>query len=124
MGNVVKTEAKLIEVGRKNYAQYDNAPYVVFIPKGKRKPFVTRATSYPYLLVIEGHGHPEPADMLGEGKTENGVTIRQSTYSSFDEAYKTDFDAIINPYLTDKNVIVDVRQTVGKEVVNEFTDHN
>lgn len=123
-GHITKTEAKLTETGRKDYAQYTNAPYAKFIPKGKRTEHIVRATSYPYLLIIEGWNHPEPDDMMSEAQVDsNGTKFSQSRYSSFDERYKTDFDTIINPYLENQKVIMDIRQTAGKEVINE-TNNN
>lgn len=122
LGSVIKSEATLIETGRKDYAQYTAAPFIVYRPNRKRTNYIKRATSYPYILVIEGHGHPEPAGMFGEAKTdENGTTIRQSLYRSFDDRYKTDFDAVINAYMNAKNIVpvVDIRETAKTNILTE-----
>jgi hypothetical protein len=126
-GDVTKVEAILVEIGRRDYAQYRNAPYVIFIPKGKQKQFIKRALEYAYLLVIEGWNHPPPFDMmtpLTDDGTGTGTKTQQSRYPSFDDRYKTEFDELMNPYLEKQTVILDVRKTAGREVVNEFTNNN
>jgi len=120
MGNVTKIEGTFNDMGQKDYAQYNAAPFITFTPRGKRTAYIKRATYNPYLLVIEGWGHPQPADFLNEGTTDaNGTTVRESRYRSFDDGYKTDFDSIINPYLSGKDVIMDIRQTVGTNIMNQ-----
>jgi hypothetical protein len=122
MGNVVKTEATLISISKKDYAQYKDCPQVTFLPKGKRKGgYCLRATYDPYLLVIEGWGHPEPADLFNEGvKSETGLTVKHSRYMSFDKGYKTDFDQVINEHLKTCNVLLDCRATERTEKVILF----
>lgn len=54
LGNIVVTHAKLVEHGRKPYAQYKSAPFVKYVKKGCSKP--TRAVfAYdPYLVILAG----------------------------------------------------------------------
>ena len=121
MGSVIKREGTLIDCGLQKYAQFDRAPFVKYIPKGKRNATGFVKTSFPYLLIIEGWNQPEPADFLTPGITDaNGTTIKISRYMSFDERYKTDFDFMILPHLAKSNVILDVRHTVGTELIKEL----
>jgi hypothetical protein len=100
MGNVVKAEGTLIGYGRMKYAQYDDAPFVDFIPRGKRKAIRVLKTYKPYLLVIEGWCGPDPDPMC---PPEGGM----SKYSSFNPRWKSDFDREVNERL---NVVADFRE--------------
>lgn len=99
-GSVQAHRGKLVEYGRKKYAQYDQAPFVIFIPKGKRNPCKIIKGYRPYLLIIKGHDTPDPEGMFDKttSRTEQDgkVFIQNSKYSSFDDRYKIDFDQIIN----------------------------
>lgn len=108
MGNIIKIECTIKDFGFRKYAQYDKAAFVRYVPKGKRNEQGFTQGYRPYIIVLEGHGHPDPESMyinLGGG-------ISQSKYTSFDENYKTDFDAVINPILGQKTVLFDVRHTI------------
>ena len=98
-GSVQSREGYLIEHGTKKYAQYSNAPYVQYIPKGKRK-IVGFVKGYkPYLLIVNGWNLPKSQGMFENSITnKDNVTIKKSTYSCFDDRYKSDFDVIINQY--------------------------
>ncbi len=117
LGNIVKIEARLIDHGRRPYAQYQAAPFVRFIPKGKRNPRSLVATSKPFILILSGHGHPDPDEMLlpSEPSATPGVTMRRGRYSSFDPRWVTDFNARINPYIAAKSgiVVADYRHTTA-----------
>lgn len=117
MGSVIKREATLIEVCKKDYAQYRNVAHITYKPKGKRTNYVTRSAYSPYILVLEGWDHPEPDSFLGPAKTQGDVVIRESRYLSFDDRYKTDFDNIIDDYIPGKNVIVDIRHTKNTDLI-------
>ena len=96
-GSVHKIEAYLIEHGRRPYAQYDQARFVVFVPRGKRKPRTILKGYKPYILIVEGWNAPEPPGMYGAPeRSESGAIIRKSQYRSFDDRYKTDFDRVID----------------------------
>jgi hypothetical protein len=87
MGNVVKYEGFLVGHGRRRYAQYPDAPFVEFIPKGKRKPVRIQKAYNPYLIILAGWGgdNPEPEPMC---PPEGGM----SKYASFDIGWRNDFD--------------------------------
>ena len=108
-GSVQSIEAYLIEYGQRKYAQYDNAPFVKFIPKGKRKVLMIQKSYKPYLLILKNWDNPKPDGMFGKIENKNGVTIKQSKYSSYDDRYKIDFNTIINQYKN--NFIADYRET-------------
>lgn len=120
---VQKCECKLIDFGTKPYAQYKDAAYVKYVPKGKRKPCGFVLTSYPFLIIIEGVNHPNPADSFGPSKTTHydsgSVVTKETRFSSFDERYKTEFDSNFEEYLKDKTVIMDVRHTVRTNIINK-----
>jgi len=109
-GSVQSIEAHLIEHGKRKYAQYDNAPFVKFIPKGKRKIRMIQKSFKPYLLIVKNWNMPKPDDMYGKTEVKDNVIIRQSKYSCFDDKYKSDFDIIIDKYKND--FIADYREKV------------
>jgi hypothetical protein len=112
MGNVFKIECTLKDFGFRKYAQYEKAAFVRYVPKGKRNEQGIIKGYHPYILILEGHGHPEPESMFVDlGKSSTGLSVSQSKYRSFDENYKTDFDKAIDPVLAEKTVLFDVRHT-------------
>ena len=106
-GNIVRYDGKLINHGVRKYAQYENAPFVEFIPKGKRKIVRIQKSYKPYLLIINGYDNQLPDSMYGKSETKNGVTIKKSRYQSYDNRYKTDFDKILEN--SNINIIADYR---------------
>lgn len=118
---VSKIEGKLIDYGTKKHAQYDRAPFIHFIAKGKRKPTGFVQGYHPYLVVIEGHGHINTIDPFNEAieHKETGLITKESTYSCFDEKYKTDFDASLTKYLEGKTILMDIRHTTNTNVLNK-----
>lgn len=110
---ISKIEGVITDFGFKDYAQYKNAPFINFIRKGKRKEEQMLKTYNPYLLVIDGYGHPDPGSCFEKPEICGDLIISKTTYSCFDDRYKTDFDQLINDYIKDKNVIIDIRHTVG-----------
>jgi len=114
-GSFHKYVGKLIDFGTRKYAQYDNAPFVTFIPSKKRKARQILKSFQPMILILEGIGHPDPETIWGGSKKENDVTVTQSKYSSFDERWSSDFDSLIDKYIQESgvNVIADYRHTKG-----------
>ena len=101
---VRKYEGWLVEHGRKPYAQYPDAPFVKFVPKGKRKPRGWQGSYRPYCVLLRGHGHELEPDsaLLPAESTTPGVTVQKSRYSLFDDRWGTDFDAKLGQYLAEK----------------------
>lgn len=116
MGNVQRYEGTLIEQGRMEYAQYENAPFVSFVPKGKRNGIRIVKGYNPYILILKGWNHPEPEDMFGnsKGAYKDGVTIKESKYKSFDDGYKIDFNKVIDEYISNNTeaLLADYRETI------------
>lgn len=114
IGNVVAIRARLLGHGRKAYAQYDQAPYVRYVEKGKRTVRGIVQGYNPYILIVEGWDTPEPDSMMGESKSGNvpGCTIRQSRYASFDPGWVKDFEAVLAK--SSVNVIADYRDAQWK----------
>lgn len=114
MGNIIKTEARLVEHGTRKYAQYDNAVFVNFVPKRKRKVRGLIATSRPYVLILEGWGHPDPDSLFGpaERSETTGVGFARGRYSAFSGGWVADFEKRINPYLESGKaaVVADYRE--------------
>ena len=121
-GSVSKYVGTIVDFGLKQYAQYDRAPFFSYVPKGKRNATGTVKGFQPYIVILKGNGHPEPADMLDKGTPDsNGVTVSKSRYMSFDERYKTDFDAVLNDIVNNNPsiVLMDCRHTMNTETVNK-----
>jgi len=110
-GSIQKIEAYLIEYGTRQYAQYSNAPYIKFIPKGKRKIRMIQKSYKPYLLILNGWDNPNTQGMFTDSKNENGIITKKSLYSCYDERYKTDFNKTINNY--SDLFIADFRENKG-----------
>lgn len=112
-GSINKYEGKLVECGTKQYAQYDHAPYVFFIPKGKRKARGFVKGYQPWIVIVKGVGHPTPPDMFTAPRmSESGMMVKESRYSSFDDRYKTEFNPVIDQLIAEKPelVIMDIRK--------------
>lgn len=109
---VAQIEAVLVTCGVRKYAQYDAAPFVEYIPKGKRSARVYIKGYKPYLLILEGHGHPKPEDMfLPPVMSESGLAVSRTKYASFDDRWQSDFDKKIETYLETCKVLFDYRFT-------------
>lgn len=113
--NVV--EAELIAHGTRPYAQYPAAPFVQFIPKGKRKARELQLSYEPFLMVLEGHGLKleSAGDIYGPeqpGATP-GVTVRHGRHSSFSPGWANDFNAVL-AQRTDIKVVADYRAGAKK----------
>jgi hypothetical protein len=101
-GVIGKTEVRACEVERGSYAQYKNSITVRFVKKGARKTLGFRETYEPYLLILAGHGHPDPAGMFDGGEADRrtpGVTSQKAKYSACSDGYADDFNAMIEKYL-------------------------
>ncbi len=107
---VRKYEARLVDHGRRKYAQYQSAPFVHFIPKRKRKVRQYVEGYKPYALILAGWGHPSPDDPFVPVRSDDKVEVSQSRYTLFDERWDTDFDSKIDAYVA----------LLGVEVVADY----
>lgn len=79
-------QMKLTGVEATKYAQYDDAVQIDFIVKGKRKETGIRFYGSKKLVIWEGFVNPN-VEMYGAAKVSNGMTVRESKWSSFDPRY-------------------------------------
>jgi len=104
-GNVQRHEGRLIEHGKRPYAQYKDAPYVDFIPKGKRKGVRIQKDYKPYLLIVEGEGPEMPDLFISDGSS------KRTRYHSHAAEWREEADAILDPFIgaNPERLIVDYR---------------
>jgi len=113
MGNIIKHEITLIEVkDHQKWAQYDNAVKVLCRHKNKRLSSEHTFSYDPYVVIVEGWGKPDPKDMFDVVEKTDKVTIRKSSYASFDVRFMTDFDKMVDDGKLGK-VIFEARGTKG-----------
>jgi len=110
-----KIEGKLKNFGTRKYAQYNSAPYVSFVAKRKRKTQSLQKSYKPYMVVIMGHGHPNPEDGMKLLSDDGTTTVSQYKHSSFSEEWDNEADQMLNTYFSDNSVdvICDYRHTQG-----------
>jgi hypothetical protein len=106
-----KTECKSLSFWIAPRAQHSRAVYYQFVEKGKRKLQTFVQTYKPSLVVLDGLGHPDPADnmqSLGESHYDCGsATLSKTRYGSFDPRWAQEFNAQLMDYL-DQNQAVKV----------------
>lgn len=114
LGNLVVTHAKLVEHGRKPYAQYKSAPFVKYIKKGART-IVGNVFAYdPYLVILEGWQDIKSQEIFGEAKlSSTGALVSQGKFSSCSDGWQKEFEAA-NEF---KGVIADYRGVNSHEVL-------
>jgi len=106
---IVKREIYLESHGTKKYAQYDHAPWVRFVIKGKRSLMEITKTYQPYLLIVEGWNAPDMDDPFAPLSESNGVMVSQSRHLSHSDEWEKEADA----KLGDVKIIADYRYTTG-----------
>lgn len=111
----IKVEGKLKDMGTRKYAQYNNAPFIDMVPTRKRKTRRFMQTSHPYMIILEGVGHPDPKDgyqVVSESET---VTVKQSRHLSFSTEWSTEADELLDRYIKNGGITVlgDFRGTKG-----------
>lgn len=113
-GNIAKTEVRTCTIERGPYAQYKNAIKVTFVKPRARKTLGFWATYRPHLLILEGHGHPDPASMFDGGevsRSTSGIVGHSAKYSACSDGYGDDFDEMIDKHIkeTGAKVLLDAR---------------
>ncbi len=106
-GQVYRDEGRLEGYGRhERWAQHTDVPWVSFIDKGKRTPWIIDKTNFArYILVLAGHSHPEPPKPVGWNAWHDPDHLR-------------DFDRKISSYIAESGVevLVDYRDVRDMEV--------
>lgn len=97
-----------------------NGRAVDFLLAGKRKPARFFKSGYkPFLLLLPGVDHPMPADMMVPASNPSpGLECTVSRYASFDARFITDFNLLINGYLSREGIvpIFDARWTTSSDL--------
>jgi hypothetical protein len=115
-GATIRQEVREVRVSRRPWAQYESAVICESLAPRKRKWNNTVHSYQPYLVVLEGWGHPDPASPWTNTQVGNGVITQQGRYSYCDERWDTDFDAELARYLEANpqvKVLGDYRHTQG-----------
>lgn len=112
---IKKIEVHLVDVGARKYAQYDNAPYCRYRPKRARKDRELQLAFQPWLVVVEGWGHPDfenwQAPRPGHVR---GVVLQEMKYSMCDERWARDGDGFVEALkAAGVRVVADFRHTQG-----------
>lgn len=119
MMGVHRVEANLAVLERGPYAQYRNALHLRFLEKRKRHQRVAEFGYKPYILILEGWGHPEQDDPMVEipGDAGSKVVVSRSRYLSCGPRYQSEFDAKIDAYIAARKprVLADERTAESEE---------
>ena len=107
-------EVRLVKHGTKKYAQYGNAPFVHFVPKRCRKARGIQGSYSPWILVLDGWGHPK-MDVWQPAREEHGCIVQEALYGGCDPRWDTDADTKLDAYIaeTGVDVVGDYRHTKG-----------
>lgn len=106
----IEARAYHTQIGR--YAQYTSALTVHFLPRGGRNPRGLTQTYRPSLLILDGWGHPEPAEMFGaEEVSPSGATVSRARHSAFSPEWQSEFDSMIAAHVaaTGATILADYR---------------
>jgi len=113
-----RIEATHLQVTRGNYAQYSDAFFMRFKPRGKMLLWQITETSHPNLVALLGWEHPD----LQELRVEEGYAIKKSKYISADARWEHEFDAAPRFYIETHplvRVVLDLRgETVHTRSIN------
>jgi hypothetical protein len=95
-----KLEARDVELFVRPYAQYSAAVRVRFIPKGARHPREMWLTYGPKLVILAGHGHPEPNGMwTAPESSSTGVTTQMSRHAAFSDEWEKEARDMLAAYV-------------------------
>jgi hypothetical protein len=101
MGNVQKVEVRRGDVEVKPYAQFSDAVHVKYVPKGARRQRGFVKSFKPFVLILEGHGHPDPDSLFGEAvpSSVEGVSVAHGRHSAFGDEWTNDFRGMMGRYI-------------------------
>ena len=92
---IVAVRCTKVAVTSGKYAQYSDALFITYRETRKRKDRTMTQTSFPSVLVVEGHDTPEPDGIWGSHEVTPTATISRGRYSSCDPRWQGDFDKMI-----------------------------
>lgn len=114
LGNIVVTHAKLVEHGRKAYAQYKSAPFVTYVKKGCSKPTGAVFAYDPYLVILAGWQEINTQEIFRPATVYNtGSMVSHGKFSSCDKGWQEEFEAE-NEF---KDIIADYRGVNSHEII-------
>lgn len=115
-------EARLYETGTKKYAQYQNAPYAQYKPKGARKMRGMVVTYQPWMVILEGWGLPKFNNWQAPKDHGDGVTTQKGKFMGCDERWEMAGDIFIADVVgkTGAAVVADYRYTQGFSAHDSF----
>lgn len=114
LGNIVVTHAKLVEHGRKPYAQYKSAPFVKYVKKGCSKPSGAVFAYDPYLVILAGWQDIQSQEIFGAAKlSSTGAMVSKGKFASCDEGWQKEFETE-NEF---RDVIADYRGVNSHEII-------
>ena len=114
LGNIVVTHAKLVEHGRKPYAQYKSAPFVKYVKKGCSKPTGAVFAYDPYLVILAGWQDIASQEIFrAPTLSSTGALVSQGKFSSCDSGWQKEFESE-NEF---QNVIADYRGVNSHEII-------
>lgn len=120
-----RTEGRNITHGTQRLAQYRNAVFVRFTPRGKRKQTSLGATSGPGIVVLEGWNHPNlgtAVDLDDEWTDERfRYRIESPRYEFGSTEWEELFDSRLRRYLKAKGVrvLADYRKHLVESLTEE-----
>ena len=103
------TRARLVGHGRKNAAQYQDDPYVQYIPESKRKTRHYQCfDSDPFLVIVTGWDAPQAANSLADA----GNGTQQTRHLSCDPLWREEADLLVDTFLKQypDRLVVDYRK--------------
>lgn len=103
-------EGRLLAHGRRQYAQYDAAPFVDLKPKGARLARRLQMSYRPYLVILEGWGLDVKQEIWNAPTERNGVSVYSGRYSAFDPRWTQEFDTML--------------ATRGLKMIADYRDRN
>jgi len=116
LGNIRKIEVSEVEVLRKSWAQYPSAVQCRYKQPRQRKWRGYTEGYRPYLVVLEGWGHPDPDSPWVTVSESSDVTVQKSRHSACSGEWGIDFDQKLAAYLEANpgvKVLGDYRHTTG-----------
>lgn len=113
-------EASAIEHGRKQWAQYPNAPWMKWIPKGARKLRGVIEGNAPFFVILKGWGLkvPECQQWIEQPQTNPAFSVREGKYSMFDERWRVEMNAAVDQAIAaGAEILADYRCPIRQDLI-------
>jgi hypothetical protein len=89
-------EAREVTHGSGPYAQFEDAVWVEFIEKGRRKRIRITEGSHPSIVIVEGWGQPLLRDPYAEATQLTGGTLTGTRHPSCAEEWDREFEEYLS----------------------------